>query len=88
MSKPAFSASEIDTVHTMHAAGCSLAAIAASLGRSKSGVARYIPGEDTRNRWDAVPPRRPPSDTASLYARWQARMPAMREAMRKAGAAT
>jgi len=80
--KPAFGPSEIDTVHAMHAAGCSLTAIAASLGRSKSGVARYIPGPDRHNRWD-----KPPAPGRDMRARWEARMPAMRAAMRKAGAA-
>jgi IS30 family transposase len=83
MSKPAFSPSEIDTVHAMHAAGCSLKSIAASLGRSKAGVARYIPAEDGRNRWDAVPPVR--AADWDWRARWERKMPAMREAMRKAG---
>ena len=82
--KPAFGASEIDTVHAMHAAGCSLKSIAAALGRSKSGVARYIPGDDTRNRWDAAPQAK--AGRLDLRARWEARMPAMREAMRNAGA--
>ena len=80
--KPAFGPSEIDTVHAMHAAGCSLKSIAAALGRSKSGVARYIPDPDGHNRWDKPPPTLSPNDTASLYARWQARMPAMREAIK------
>ena len=79
--KPAFSPAEIDSVHTMHAAGCSLTAIAAFLGRSKSGVARYIANGDGRNRWD-----KPPAPGRDMRARWEARMPAMREAMRKAGA--
>ena len=83
--KPAFGPSEIDTVHAMHAAGCSLKSIAAALGRSKSGVARYIPGEDTRNRWDAAPQAK--AGRLGLRARWEARMPELRAAMRKAGAA-
>jgi hypothetical protein len=82
--KPAFSPSEIDTVHTMHAAGCSLAATAAFLGRSKAGVARYIPNPDRHNRWDKPPD--PERAAANLRARWEARMPAMRQAMRAAGA--
>jgi hypothetical protein len=76
---------EIATVRTMRAAGCGLKSIAAALGRAKSAVARHIP-PDAHDGWDAVPPTRTPSDDASLYARWQARMPALREAMRKAGA--
>ena len=81
-----FDAYEIATVRTMRAAGCGLKSIAAFLGRSKSAVARYIP-PDARDSWDTAPPTRTPSDDASLYARWQARMPELRAAMRKAGAA-
>jgi hypothetical protein len=80
-----FTDDEIATVRTMRAAGCGLKSIAAALGRSKSGVARYIP-PDAHDGWDAAPPTRPASDDASLYARWQARMPELRAAMRKAGA--
>jgi hypothetical protein len=76
---------EIATVRTMRAAGCGLKSIAAALGRAKSAVARHIP-PDSHDCWDAAPPARPPSDDASLYARWQARMPELRAAMRKAGA--
>jgi hypothetical protein len=83
MIKPTFSASEIATVRDMTAAGCGRTAIAAFLGRSKNGVARYIPAEDDHNRWDAAPPR----DPNKLRARWEKKMPAMRAAMRKAGAA-
>jgi hypothetical protein len=81
-----FSDDEIATLRTMRAAGCGLKSIAAALGRAKSAVARYIP-PDAHDCWDAAPSTRPPGDYASLYARWQARMPAMRAAMRKAGAA-
>ena len=80
-----FSDDEIATVRTMRAAGCGLKSIAAALGRSKSGVARYIPGEDTRNRWDAAPQAK--ARRLDLRARWEARMPELRAAMRKAGAA-
>jgi hypothetical protein len=80
-----FTDAEVDTVRNMRAAGCGLKSIAAALGRAKSAVARHIP-PDAHDGWDAVPPTPPPSDDASLYARWQARMPDMREAMRKAGA--
>jgi IS30 family transposase len=76
---------EIATLRTMRAAGCGLKSIAAALGRAKSAVARHIP-PDAHDGWDAVPPTRTTSDDASLYARWQARMPELREAMRKAGA--
>jgi hypothetical protein len=76
-----FSDDEIATVRTMRAAGCGLKSIAAALGRSKSGVARYIP-PDAHDGWDTAPPTRTPSDDASLYARWEARMPAMREAIK------
>jgi hypothetical protein len=80
-----FDADEIATVRTMRAAGCGLKSIAAALGRAKSAVARHIP-PDAHDGWDTAPPTRTTSDDASLYARWQARMPAMRAAMRKAGA--
>jgi hypothetical protein len=80
-----FSDDEIATLRTMRAAGCGLKSIAAALGRAKSAVARYIP-PDAHDGWDDAPSRTP-SDDASLYARWQARMPALRAAMRKAGAA-
>jgi hypothetical protein len=80
-----FDAVEIATVRTMRAAGCGLKSIAAALGRAKSAVARYIP-PDAHDGWDAAPPTRPTGDDASLYARWEARMPELRAAMRKAGA--
>jgi hypothetical protein len=80
-----FDADEIATVRTMRAAGCGLKSIAAALGRAKSAVARHIP-PDAHDGWDTAQPIPTPSDDASLYARWEARMPELRAAMRKAGA--